>query len=39
MEIKMDLLLTSKYNNWNVHYLNGKPMLYIICASVPNSKL
>ena len=39
MVLSSNLFCLLSENNWNVHYLNCKPMLYIICTSVPNSKL
>lgn len=39
VELSMNLFSLLAENNWVVHYSNGKPLLYVICTSVPNSKL
>ena len=38
-ELLRNLFCLLSENNWLVHYSNGKPMIYVICTSVPNSRL
>ena len=38
-ELSRNLFCLLAENNWIVSYTNGKPMIYIICTSVQNSKL